>query len=320
MLCIRLNNPDPYFCLATEEFLLKNSSEEIFMLWQSHDTVVVGKHQNTMGEIDYRYVRENGIKVARRISGGGTVFHDRGNVNFTYIKNVSGPGEISFRRFTQPIVDALAEMGIEVSWSGRNDLMVSGKKVSGNAEHVYKNRVLHHGTLLYDSNLQNLGNAIRVVPGKYTGKAVQSNRSVVANISAFMNEPVPVEDFIERILQFQLAQSSENCIYSFSDEDILHIKLLSAGKFETWDWQFGYSPACSFLNELNTGQGTALIKAEIAKSHFTSVQIEGSFYPDNAVRSLSRYLTGKPHLYETVYLAHAEAGMKPELELIYAWF
>ncbi len=196
MLCIHLKNQDPYFCLAAEEYFLKNFREDIFMLWQSEDTIVVGKHQNALGEINYRFVREKGIQVARRISGGGTVFHDSGNVNFTFIKNVKGPSEISFKIFTTPVVEALAQLGVTATTSGRNDLLINGFKISGNAEHVFKNRVLHHGTLLFNSDLENLGQAIKVIPGKYESKAVQSNRSPVANISSFLKDQLKIEEFI----------------------------------------------------------------------------------------------------------------------------
>ena len=140
MICIHLKNTNPFFCLAAEEYLLKNFREDIFMLWQSEDTVVVGKHQNAMAEINYPFVRENNITVARRISGGGTVFHDSGNVNFSFIKNVSSPAEISFKLFTEPVVEALEKLGIKATTSGRNDLLIEGMKISGNAEHVYKKR------------------------------------------------------------------------------------------------------------------------------------------------------------------------------------
>src|SRR5690606_6498812 len=129
MRCIRLEPKNPYFCLAAEEYLMKKFTDDIFMLWQSDDTVVIGKHQNAMGEISYRYVHGNNIRVARRISGGGTVFHDAGNLNFAYIKNVDTPSEISFGRFIQPVIEALAKLRIQAGTSGRNDLLVEGKKI-----------------------------------------------------------------------------------------------------------------------------------------------------------------------------------------------
>lgn len=320
MLCILPETDDPYFCLASEEYLLRNFQEDIFMLWQSHDTVVVGKHQNAMGEIDYRYTRENGIKIARRISGGGTVFHDQGNVNFTFIRNVAGPHEISFSHFTRPIVEALATMGVHAETSGRNDLLVEGKKISGNAEHVFKNRVLHHGTLLYQSNLATLGNAIRVIPGKYVGKAVQSNRSVVANITEFMKEPPSIGQFIERIMNHQLNSSKNNKKYRFSIDDDTIISQLAKNKFETWEWQFGYSPAYSFTNELKLNERPLKILADIEKCRFTDIRIEGDYYTSEIIASLAKELIGLPHTYESIEGVHRKLELNVNPEVIYAWF
>ncbi len=320
MLCILPETDDPYFCLASEEYLLRNFQEDIFMLWQSHDTVVVGKHQNAMGEIDYRYTREKGIKIARRISGGGTVFHDRGNVNFTFIRNVAGPHEISFRHFTKPIIEALAEMGINSETSGRNDLLVEGKKISGNAEHVFKNRVLHHGTLLYQSNLATLGNAIRVIPGKYVGKAVQSNRSTVANITEFMKEPLSIGQFIEMIMNHQLNNSKNNKKYRFSLDDDSIINQLAKNKFETWEWQFGYSPAYSFTNEIIMNERPLKIFADIEKCRFSNIRIEGDYYSSVTIASLAKELIGLPHTYESIEGVHQKLGLNFDPEVIYAWF
>lgn len=320
MLFIFLENTDPYFCLAAEEYLLKNYSEDIFMLWQSHNTVVVGKHQNALGEINYRYVNENHIRVARRISGGGTVFHDYGNVNFTFIKNVSGPQEISFKRFTQPIVDALATLGITAVTSGRNDLLADNRKISGNAEHVYKNRVLHHGTLLYNSDLENLGNAIRVVPGKYRSKAVQSNRSVVVNISEFIENPPSVSEFIGLIMDFQTGASSENQIFRLAEDDISTIKKLSAEKFETYEWLFGYSPAYSFSNHDKWKDKELIIHLNAEKGKITELNLEGGVYDKSSKNKLELNIKGTNHDFGALALLHNQLGIEYDKDLIYLWF
>lgn len=320
MLCFFLENTDPYFCLAAEEYLLKNYSEDIFMLWQSIDTVVVGKHQNAMGEIDYRYVRENGIRVARRISGGGTVFHDKGNVNFTFIKNVSGPHEISFKRFTQPVVDALASLGVTAVTSGRNDLLVDNRKISGNAEHVYKNRVLHHGTLLYNSDLQKLGNAIRVVPGKYESKAVQSNRSVVVNISEFLDNPPVVEEFIRLLLQIQFGSSVDNQPFKIPPEEEQIIRKLSSEKFETWEWQFGYSPAYRFCNESIWKGKSLYLHFEAEKGKITDLTVDGDAYSKYDKSLLKKHIGGTYHNFEAIENLHHQWGIEHNEDLIYLWF
>lgn len=295
MLCIHLKNTDPFFCLAAEEYLLKNFAEDIFMLWQSENTVVVGKHQNLLGEINYQFVRENNIKVARRISGGGTVFHDAGNVNFSFIKNVKSPAEISFKQFTAPVVDALAKLGITATTSGRNDLLINGLKISGNAEHVYKNRVLHHGTLLFNSDLENLGQAIKVVPGKYKSKAVQSNRSPVANISQFLKTPMNTEEFVRFLLKVQL-EKPENSIYNLTETDIQNIEKLSSEKFQTWEWTFGYSPKYTFRNEVEIEGKKLSIRLVVEKGLIVEAEVGGGYFGEEKSQKLNFMLKGTRHI------------------------
>ncbi|TNF44743.1 MAG: lipoate--protein ligase, partial [Bacteroidetes bacterium] len=294
MLCIHLKNTDPYFCLAAEEYLLKNFSEDIFMLWQSENAVVVGKHQNVAAEINHRFVNENNIAVCRRISGGGTVFHDAGNVNFTFIKNVKSPAEISFKQFTAPVVDALAKLGIEATTSGRNDLLIDGLKISGNAEHVYKNRVLHHGTLLFNSDLENLGQAIKVTPGKYEGKAVQSNRSPVANISQFLQTPMTTAEFVQFLLGVQL-ENPGNSIYNLNENDIQTIEKLADEKFRTWEWNFGYSPKYTFRNEVEIERKTLSVMLVVEKGVIVEVEVGGEYFQKEQSLQIRKILHGQKH-------------------------
>ncbi len=315
MICIHLKNTNPFFCLATEEYLLKNFSEDIFMLWQSEDTVVVGKHQNAMAEINYPFVRENNITVARRISGGGTVFHDAGNVNFSFIKNVSSPAEISFKLFTEPVVEALDKLGVKATTSGRNDLLIEGLKVSGNAEHVYKNRVLHHGTLLFNSNLDTLGDAIRVKPGKYESKAVQSNRNEVANISSFLPKPMSIEKFMEFLIDVQL-EKEENRSYELHKDEMATIHELASDKFITWDWCYGYSPKYTFRNEVNIDGRTLKIFLEVKKGIIENANLEGNYFREPFATEFSALLIGKRHFFDDV---KAVLGSNNKA-LIYAFF
>lgn len=301
MLCIHLKNTDPYFCLAAEEYLLKNFSEDIFMLWQSHNSVVVGKHQNTLAEINYPYVHDNEIHVIRRISGGGTVYHDKGNVNFMYIKNVKSSSEISFEQFTKPIAEALALLGLTATTSGRNDLLIEGLKISGNAEHIYKNRVLHHGTLLFNSDLENLGLAIKVSPGKYHGKAVQSNRSPVANISSFLKTPMTTGEFVQFLLDVQL-ENPENCLYNLKENDKQGIEKLSLEKFKTWEWNYGYSPKYTFRNEVKRDGKTLLIELEVEKGIIADVKCEGDYFMPIELISIQNSLLQKRHEFNSIKL------------------
>ncbi|WP_462327979.1 lipoate--protein ligase family protein, partial [Desulfobaculum sp.] len=173
---------DPAFNLAAEEWLLMNTQDEVFMLWRNAPAVIVGRNQNTLAQIDVDFVRERGIPVVRRLSGGGAVFHDLGNINFTFISNDAGGGALDFLRFTTPIVEALGRMRVMCSFDGRNDLVIDGRKVSGNAQHIAAGRVLHHGTLLFSSDVTDISGALRVDPEKYKDKAVKSVRKRVTNI------------------------------------------------------------------------------------------------------------------------------------------
>jgi lipoate---protein ligase len=319
MLCIQLKNTDPYFCLATEEHLLKNFQEDIFMLWQSENTVVVGKHQNAMAEINYPYVLRQNIRVARRISGGGTVFHDAGNVNFAYIRNVSSPAEISFKQFTRPVTEALAKLGVSATSSGRNDLLAGGKKISGNAEHVFKNRVLHHGTLLFHSNLDILGKAIHAPAEKYAGKAVQSNRSEVTNILPFLKTSMTTDEFSSFLLNVQL-ENPANTYYELKTGDINAIRQLRKEKFTTWEWNFGYSPAYTFKNTKITRGKTWQVELHVRKGYIEKALFAGDHFSEDELISITRRLTGAKHCYDDIRKALSVVFPHISDEVVYTFF
>ena len=300
MLCICLKNTDPYFCLAAEEYFLKNYGEKIFMLWQSDNTVVVGKHQNALAEINYRYTLNNNIKIARRISGGGTVFHDSGNVNFAYIKNVDNTSEINFNRFTGGIIHSLSKLQIDATSSGRSDLLIRGKKISGNAEHIYKNRVLHHGTLLFNSNLATLGAALNPDSrGHYQDKAVKSRKSEVTNIYPFLNNNWSVYDFIE-FLSGENLKSPGSSRYLLTGKDQSEISALAANKFRTWEWNFGYSPKYIFINSIKLNGRELNIRLNVVKGVIKEASVTGNYFSDNDSNILSGELQYKRHIYEDI--------------------
>ena len=183
MLCIKNDNTNPYFNLAAEEYVLRNFKENCFMLWRNRPSIIVGKHQNTLAEINVDYVKEKNIDVVRRLSGGGAVFHDLGNLNFTFIKNAEKEEAlVDFKKYVEPVLEVLQHLGVNAKFEGRNDIMIDGKKISGNAEHVFKKRVLHHGTLLFSSQMADLSNALKVNPLKYQDKGGKSVRSRVTNL------------------------------------------------------------------------------------------------------------------------------------------
>lgn len=247
MICLNIASTNPHLNLATEEYLLKNFQDDVLMLWQGSPSIIVGKHQNMMAEVNYPFVHENGIPVARRLSGGGTVFHDLGNVNFTYIANGRDGHVVDFKRFTQPLVDFLQSKGVPAQLSGRNDILVDGYKFSGNAEHVFKKRVLHHGTLLFSSNLELLRNGIAPTGSSYTDSSVKSFRSKVTNLQSYFPEPLAVHTFKDNLFDY-LVDRHQGEEYHLSSTDLLAIEALSESKYRSWEWNFGYSPDYKFTS------------------------------------------------------------------------
>jgi lipoate-protein ligase A len=298
-LCINQSNSDPYFNLAAEEYFLKNFQEDFFMLWRSRPSVVVGKHQNALAEINHEFVRKNQIPVARRLSGGGTVFHDPGNVNFTFIRNVSNISEVNFKVFTVPVIEALKKLGVEAYTTGRNDLLIEGKKISGNAEHVHRNRVLHHGTLLFDSHLEALKGALKVDLSKYEDKSVQSNRSEVTNISNYLPNPISVEKFTSFLFSEVSQNYMEFQVYEPTPEDIESIQKLAIEKYQTWDWIFGYSPRYRYTNTLNTANGEISISLLVEKGHIAEASISGAIQAEIS-QNITKALLGCRHDFDTM--------------------
>ena len=273
MLCIINDNTEPYFNIAAEEYLLKQSSEDIFMLYRNEPSIIVGKHQNTFAEINYRFVTKNNIKVVRRLSGGGTVFHDLGNVNFLFIRNGEEGHLVDFKRFVKPIIDALNDLGVQAEQNGRNDIVVNDLKISGNAEHVYKTRTLHHGTLLYSSNLESLCEGLHVNPDQFKSKAVKSVRSKVTNISEYMTTRLPVTDFVTEVREHVLYEFPDVEYYSFTAEDKEKINRLVSEKYSAWDWNFGYSPKFTFSKSGFVGNKPVDVELIIEKGVICEVSI-----------------------------------------------
>ena len=243
MLLIQRYQTNPYFNIAAEEYILKHFSEDVFMLWQNEPSVIIGKHQNTLAEINHEYVEQNNIPVVRRISGGGAVFHDLGNINFTFIKTIVGEDLVDFKRFIDPIISVLKELGIDARQEGHNDIRINGLKCSGNAEHVFKNRVLHHGTILFSSDLNSLGVALHSAEDRFSGRAVKSRRSQVTNIISHLPKKISLIEFIEKVYKHQSSIDQHAILYDLSEEEKQEIQELADKKYKRWEWNYGYSPA-----------------------------------------------------------------------------
>jgi lipoate-protein ligase A len=230
---------DAAFNLATEEYLLKHRTENLFFLYMDNPAVVVGKHQNALSEINYQAVKERNIPVFRRLSGGGTVYHDAGNLNFCFITSGTEGKLIDFKHYTSSIIAALNALGVPANFGGRNDLLIDTKKISGNASHVFKNRVMHHGTLLLNSDLPTLNAILKTDPAKYRDQAVKSVRSRVTNISEHLKAPMDINEFRDYL--FETLRGNDLKL-SLTQEELDAIQKINTEKYSTWEWNFGYSP------------------------------------------------------------------------------
>src|SRR5450759_2065761 len=248
MFCITLESTDPFFNPAIEELLLKNSKEEYLILGINNPSVIIGKHQSAHREVSTKFVIENDIPVIRRISGGGTVFHDKGNLNFTFIRQSETGKQVDFRKYTQPVIDFLLSLGVEAKFEGKNDLKVGGFKISGNAEHVHRNRVLHHGTLLFNTSLDMLRNSLRKDTSCYITRAVESNHSSVMNLHEKLNSFRDIYEFRSEMMNYFLQNMANAVIYKLSPSETEEAESLAATKYKTWEWNWAYGPEYTFNN------------------------------------------------------------------------
>jgi lipoate---protein ligase len=301
MLIIHRHSTNPYFNLATEEYVLKNFEEDSFMLWRNEPSIIVGKHQNTFAEINIDFVNQNKIKVVRRLSGGGAVFHDLGNINFTFIRQGESGSLVDFRKFTKPILEVMQKLGIEAKFEGRNDLTINGLKFSGNAEHVYKNSVLHHGTLLFSSIMDDLTGALKVDPSKFSDKAVKSVRSRVTNISEHLRVPMGIGDFMQLVYDHMYEIYPDAKKIELTEEDHVYIRKLVDEKYSTWDWNFGYSPAYDFRKQVKTANGGHIeMNLKVESGIITAARIYGDYFGQRDTSELETLLTGRPHTSEAI--------------------
>lgn len=248
MIFIKNKITDVYFNLAMEEYIFEKFKEdEVFMLWINEPSVVIGKHQNLIEELNMKYCFEKNIKIARRLSGGGTVVHDFGNLNYTYITNTTGDTALDFKEFLKPMYKALLNLNIDANISPRNDFRVEEKKICGHSQFMRKKRVLHHGCILFDSNLDNLRNALNVENKKIISKSAKSVKSSVANLKEISKLDYEISDFLEK-LKNEILKTQENFeIYELIKEDILKIEKIKSEKYATKDWIYGQSPKCTFI-------------------------------------------------------------------------
>ncbi len=295
MLCIRSQTLDPAFNIATEEYLIRHKEEDCFYLYINRPSIIVGKHQNTLAEINTDYVQAQNIDVIRRMTGGGAVFHDPGNLNFCFIQKENGERTADFRKYTQPILDVLNQLGIAAKFEGRNDLTIDGKKISGNAKGHFHGKVLQHGTLLFSSRLPDLSQALKINPLKYQDKAVKSVRSRVTNISEHLQQELTLEALEDLILKHIRSLYSDSVLYALQEEDIQGIENLVSEKYGSWDWNFGQSPQYNFQKGIKTAGGHLEVHLDVHKGRIENAKLYGDFFNTHDVNELEQELVGLPH-------------------------
>ncbi len=301
MLIIDSPSNNAYFNIASEEYLLyKYPQEDIFLLYVNAPSIIVGKFQNTLAEINLDYVNENGIKVVRRMSGGGTVYHDLGNLNFSFHTLLGQSDFMDFSQFTDPVVKLLNKRNVPAKLEGRNDLLVDGKKFSGNAKLARNGKMIQHGTILLNSQMSVLGEALKVNPLKYIDKAIKSNRSRVINLIEYLPQETTTDDLKSWLIEEIMSDNEGAEIYTLTPEDIAEIEKLIVEKYETWDWNFGFSPNYNFQKAIKIPAGFIEVHLDVVKGVIEKVKIFGDFFASMPVEDIEELLVGQKHDVETI--------------------
>jgi lipoate-protein ligase A len=293
--CIQRPETDPYYNIAAEEYLLKNAVTDTFMTWRNEPSVIVGKHQNASKEINHSFVEALNLPVIRRITGGGTVYHDPGNINFSFIYTDRKENLVNFKEFTLPVINFLDELGLKAVYEGKNNITVDGLKVSGNSAHIYKNKVLHHGTLLFDAKLDMLEKAIAGREELFRDKAVRSVRKNVLNIRGLLKTDLSADEFNGLFRAFIIkyrTDSYEDKINLAEKEAIL--KLVEE-KYKTYRWNFGYSPEYLYHNELDIPEGKLTVSLHVKDGLIYNSEIKGPGNYSRFYNNITGHLAGAVH-------------------------
>ncbi len=289
------NNHDATINLALEEYCVRNldfESENYLLFYINSPSIIIGKHQNTIEEINPDKVKEKNITVVRRISGGGAVYHDKGNLNFSFLTKHGNDSINNFRKFTEPVTETLKKLGVNAELSGRNDITVDGRKVSGNAQFTNTKSMFSHGTLLFDSRLEDVVEALNVKVDKIESKGIKSVRSRVANITEFLKEPLTIEEFRREIINTIFKEYAEVPVYRLSDDEWNEVYKLSESKYRKWEWNYGRSPEFNIqkINRFSFGQVDARIN--VKDGIIKDIKFYGDYLGYGEDEDLSKLLTG----------------------------
>lgn len=290
---------DPRINLAIEEYILQNFGEEdtYLLFYINEPSIIIGKNQNTIEEINTDYVEEHGIKVVRRLSGGGAVYHDLGNLNFSFITKDDGESFHDFAKFTEPVVKALNNVNVPAELIGRNDLLIKGRKISGNAQFSTKGRMFSHGTLMFDSEIEHVVSALNVSKEKIESKGIKSIRSRVANISEFLDEKMSMEAFKDLLLRsiFDVEDVKDVPQYVLTEEDWDNIHKISEERYQKWEWNYGKSPAYNVKRSHKFASGLLDVRLNVKKGIIENCTIYGDFFGLGDVKDIEDKLIGIQH-------------------------
>jgi len=296
------NEHDPAVNLALEEYLIRNiaPAEELLLFYINEPSIIIGRHQNTIAEINVDFVREKGLHVVRRLSGGGAVYHDLGNLNFSFIAPNVGGSFANFQKFTAPVIQTLRELGVPAELSGRNDILAGGRKISGNAQYVSGPRLVSHGTLLYNTDLEQIGKALRVKASKIESKGIKSVRSRVANITEFLEGAPDILGFRKKILEGVFGHQADIPEYQLTPEDWSAVRQLALERYKSWEWNYGSSPAFNMRRSVRYAGGEIEVFLVVQKGIVQSVRVIGHFFGQRDVAELEQHLAGCGYLPEAL--------------------
>ena len=285
------SSTNPYFNLALDEYALKHIDvgEDYFFLWQNSPAVIIGKNQVAQDEINRDFIDKNAIKIARRVSGGGAVYHDWGNLNFTIITNIADSSKVDYHKYTKPVIAALAEMGVKAELSGRNDILIDGLKISGNAQRQAGGRLMHHGTLMFDVNLETLVAALNVSQDKISSKGLKSVKSRVTNIKEHLPTGTTLEQFWEQ-LQYQLSNKGQDKEIILSSNQLSEIERNATERFGTWQWIYGTAPRFTYRNSQRFSGGLVDVLIEVIDGKIATIRFLGDYLGVNDVEEIEKAL------------------------------
>ncbi|MBU5208864.1 lipoate--protein ligase [Bacillus safensis] len=293
---------DPMINLAIEEYCLKYlDPEETYLLFYiNQPSIIIGKNQNTIEEINTKYVEDNGIKVVRRLSGGGAVYHDKGNLNFSFITKDDGDSFHNFKKFTEPVIKALEKLGVKAELSGRNDIMADGRKISGNAQFATRGRIFSHGTLLFDSEIEHVVSALNVKKEKIESKGIKSIRSRVANISELMDQKMTTEEFRKILLSYIFDTNGNVPQYRLTEKDWEKIHEISRDRYQKWEWNYGRSPKFNLQHSKRFSAGSIDLRLEVKKGMIQDCKIFGDFFGVGDIADIEKRLIGQQYDRKTI--------------------